>query len=86
MRLKSLLGIVLAVLLVGSICLGAEVEFQALNLEQALQRAGEQKKLVFVDFFTTWCIPCKMMDASTWRKLGTVLDFVTLPEPMKEAL
>lgn len=75
MRLKSLLGIVLAVLLVGSICLGAEVKFQTLNLEQALQRAGEQKKLVFVDFFTTWCMPCKMMDASTWKdeKVGVWL-------------
>lgn len=47
--------------------LRAEVElFEDLSLEQALERAASQEKLVLVDYFTTWCVPCKQMDATTW--------------------
>ncbi len=67
--------ILLVVLLAGCGGLWAGVEFQALSLEQALQRAAEQKKVVFVDFFTTWCMPCKMMDESTWKD-GKVGDWL----------
>lgn len=32
------------------------------TLSAALDRAGEEGKLVFVDFYTDWCLPCKLMD------------------------
>lgn len=32
------------------------------NLASVLQRAERENKLVFVDVYTSWCLPCKMMD------------------------
>jgi thiol:disulfide interchange protein len=32
------------------------------ELEAVLQRAKAENKLVFVDFYTSWCLPCKVME------------------------
>lgn len=32
------------------------------NWEQIVEKAKQQNKLIFVDTYTTWCAPCKMMD------------------------
>ena len=32
------------------------------KLTPILEMAGNNDKLVFVDFYTTWCLPCKLMD------------------------
>ncbi len=32
------------------------------KLMPVLETAKTEKKLVFVDFYTTWCLPCKLMD------------------------
>ncbi len=32
------------------------------ELESVLKRAKAENKLVFVDFYTSWCMPCKIME------------------------
>lgn len=38
------------------------VDFIDNKLEDALAKAASEDKIVFVDAYTTWCGPCKMMD------------------------
>jgi thiol-disulfide isomerase/thioredoxin len=40
--------------------------FSDLSFEAALKKAGETGKIVLVDFYTTWCGPCKLLDKNTW--------------------
>ena len=42
------------------------INWQKGNFESILNRAKSEKKLVYVDIFTTWCGPCKQMDAEVF--------------------
>lgn len=37
------------------------------TFNQALKEAVKKKKIIFVDAFTSWCGPCKMMNNSTFK-------------------
>jgi thiol-disulfide isomerase/thioredoxin len=66
MRKFGLIGAVM--LVAGSAAFaGAKDPFRKLSYESALKEAAATKKLVFIDFYTTWCGPCKMMDQSTFK-------------------
>lgn len=41
---------------------GKGIEFFKGTLEEALAKAGKENKLVFVDYYATWCVPCKKME------------------------
>ncbi len=62
---------------------GSEAPFQKMPFEQALKMAGEQGKIVFVDFYTTWCGPCKLLDRTTWRDERVVQWLSTYTIPLK---
>lgn len=44
------------------------IEFFHGTWEQALAEAKKQEKPIFVDAYTTWCGPCKMMSASVFTQ------------------
>lgn len=54
-------------LLVSTI-LSAQINFDEGNWFKALEKAADQKSLIFLDGYTTWCGPCKMMDKNVYSR------------------
>lgn len=54
----------------------ADAPFQDASYADTLKKAKKQDKLVMIDFYTTWCGPCKMLDKNTWsdKKVRAWLD------------
>ncbi|MFU8860291.1 MAG: thioredoxin family protein [Cyclonatronaceae bacterium] len=43
------------------------IDFSELDIESLIEQAGEEQKLIFASFYTTWCAPCQMMKLRTYR-------------------
>lgn len=64
---------VMVVLLTG-IILGAQAQEQGIRFEQTkewkkiLKQAKKEKKIIFIDCYTSWCGPCKMLSANVFTR------------------
>lgn len=66
----------LALLLtLGTLSLQAQ-EIKWLTLNEALAKQKKNPKPIFMDVYTDWCGPCKMMDKNTFQD-KTVSDYIT---------
>ncbi len=43
------------------------IVFQEINFTTALKKATTEKKIIFIDVFTTWCGPCKQLKKTTFQ-------------------
>lgn len=64
----------LLALLISGIIFGAEAQDQGIRFEQTkewkklLKQAKKEKKLIFVDCYTSWCGPCKILSRDVFTK------------------
>lgn len=69
--------ILLTVLLAGLInCAYAQTDFRHITFDDAKKAAKAENKLIFVDFFTEWCGPCKMLAKKVFptKEIGDFLN------------
>ncbi|PRZ21245.1 thioredoxin family protein [Flavobacterium granuli] len=52
------------------------IQFEHISFEEALKKAKEQNKLIFIDFYTVWCGPCKAMTKNVFPdpKIGELFN------------
>ena len=56
---------ILALFVLGTgLCGQTNGPFEKLAFDAALNKAKTESKVVFIDFFTTWCGPCKKLDST----------------------
>lgn len=46
--------------------------FSDLSFEAASKEAAQSNKIVLVDFYTSWCVPCKLLDKTTWTDAAVI--------------
>ena len=45
----------------------ADIHFIENSLSDAMKQAKAQKKIIFIDAFTVWCVPCKQLRKTTFK-------------------
>lgn len=74
---------IIASLILGATAMVAEAqtEFRHITFDEALTAAKAEKKLVFIDFFTTWCGPCKKMSSQVFpqQTVGEYMNATFVP-------
>jgi len=90
-KLMRIISVVFALTFFLSISIKAQgIEFFHGTWEEALLKAKEEDKIIFVDAFTTWCGPCRNMAANTFPdpEVGTLFNqyFISLKIDMEKEM
>jgi thiol-disulfide isomerase/thioredoxin len=65
--MKKLICAVTIIMFAGITTLAAQgINFEKASWKEVLSKAKEQNKLIFIDVYTSWCGPCKMMAANVF--------------------
>lgn len=64
------LRIILVLLCFGLTAYG-QIDFERASFEKIKEKAKAENKLIFIDVFTTWCGPCKMLDQQVFNDRET---------------
>ncbi len=48
------------------------LRFENVSFEEVLAKAKKENKPIFIDFYTTWCGPCKMMEKSVFTDKSVI--------------
>lgn len=62
------------ILLTNNLVFAKEINFYKGTWDEALAQSKKENKIIFVDFYTTWCSPCKFMTANVFTN-DEVADF-----------
>ena len=54
--------LLLLLLLAATVMYSQQIQFEPLTWMQALAKARKEKKMIFIDVYTTWCTYCRQMD------------------------
>ena len=54
----------------------SEVHFKTMTMQEAMKLAKKEKKAIMVDFYTDWCVWCKVLDRDTYsdKKISEFAD------------
>lgn len=45
----------------------SQIHFEQLSWQQALGKARQENKMIFIDVYATWCTYCRQMDANIFQ-------------------
>ncbi len=86
-KMKKIL-LTLSVLLAVAPAIAQGIEFSQVSFAEGLEKARADNKMVFIDCFTEWCGPCKMLSANvfTQAEVGELFNsrFVNLKIDMEK--
>jgi thiol:disulfide interchange protein len=68
--MKTRIFVIVPLMALCSFAVGQNIKFNDGNFNEALSRASETQKPVFVDVYAVWCGPCRFMDKNVFSDPG----------------
>lgn len=63
MKSTKIFAVIILLLVNANLLFAQGINFENLSFQQAKNKAKTEKKLIFIDVYTEWCGPCKMMSS-----------------------
>ncbi|WP_430809676.1 MULTISPECIES: thioredoxin family protein [unclassified Carboxylicivirga] len=79
---KIAIALLMCLSIIGADLYAQGINFEHITFEEALVKAKKENKLIFIDFYTVWCAPCKMLAKTVFpdSKVGELFnkEFINL--------